>query len=236
MASLHTSCELEKKKLISENEARISSLHQEYAKKIQGIREEIESRKEILAKMDEKEMLANVLIALDSYGGRFERIEKQLSAEQIIEDFNKEVKTVTDQFSDLTVKLARQINVASCTISQSLSNSDQVKKIESISSDIDSIRSDIDSIRSEIDSISSDTGSISSDVETIINRVSSTYGYNTIDTIANSVEEIKSDIWSLKSTIEDAKNAAEYAQSAAQYAQSAAENAQAAAENIRNGT
>ena len=78
VSETYKKCEKEKQELINKYNLEISTLLRKHEKQIQQIREEIENRKSVLSQMSEKELLANVMIALDGYSTRFERLESQL--------------------------------------------------------------------------------------------------------------------------------------------------------------
>ena len=49
---------------------------------VRKAREEIESRKNVLAEKEPKELLIDVMVALENYSSRFERLEKSLHDRQ----------------------------------------------------------------------------------------------------------------------------------------------------------
>ena len=84
VSEAHKKCESEKQDLINIHNLQVASLLKQHEEQIRHIREEIENRKSILSQMSEKELLANVMIALDGYSTRFERLESQITEEKIL--------------------------------------------------------------------------------------------------------------------------------------------------------
>lgn len=87
----------------------IKMIQQDCAAQIRHVKEDIEKRKEILSQRKEKELLIDVMIALDGYGSRFERIEKYLTNDQISEKISQLMQQVTSQTNNVTGTLTAQI-------------------------------------------------------------------------------------------------------------------------------
>lgn len=202
----HKKCENEKQDLITKHNLQIATLLQQHEKQVQQIREEIENRKTILSQMSEKELLANVMIALDGYSTRFERLESQLTEEKIVDKMNSLLDEVTFKINHVTGSLTDQIENMINSIMDSLNDS----SISAINSNVCSYGN---SIRSDIEDVSDDLDSLSSTVNSIYTSVCDKYSY----------DSLASEIDSLQSAVEEAKEAAESAREAAESAKDAIE-------------
>lgn len=220
--------ENEKKAMNAQYSQAIVSIRQECERRIQHTREDIESDRRTLSRMNEKELLVSIMIALNGYGSRFDRIEKKLTDDQIVERVNSLFEDVEASIRSFKEDLSEQINDMNDTIQSSLDGFDIISRIDNLSSDIENIESsvsriddlssDIENIKnnvwniyssdveSDVDSIKYDTSSILSKVEEIMSSIGDRFSY---DSLSYNISEIKS-------AIDDAKNAAESARDAAE--------------------
>lgn len=180
IAAAHKDCDQEVKELKISHADEIRSLVQDYENQIQQVRENIESSKETLSMMDEKELLVNVMLALDGYSGRFERLEEYLKDEQITEKISRMSQDVTAKINIVAGNLAKQVTDMNYTIRKRLNETDFNKRMDSVSSDLRSIRTDLDRMRSDIESIQ----------------------WNMGDDYSSDLSDIKSEISSLQSTVD----------------------------------
>ena len=129
-------CEKEKAELNDRKAEEIQSLLQNCELQIRQAREhakeEIESRKSVLSQMADKEMLINVMIALDGYGTRLDRIEKYFTDNKIIEHTNRMFQSTTDKIDMVTKSLAGQLDEMHDSLENSFNESDFKNKIEYI--------------------------------------------------------------------------------------------------------
>ena len=140
-------------------------------------------------------MLADVMIALDGYSGRFERIEKFLTEDVIRERIDGLYQKIESELNEIAQSFTLKIEEMNNAIDSKLDNSVIQNGLNSIEDDVSEINSTVDSISSTVDEIHS--------------SVCDKYSY---DSLASEVE-------SLKSSIEEAATAAEEAKSAAESVQ-----------------
>lgn len=176
---------------------------------IQHVKEDIENDKRTLSAMNEKELLANIMIALNGYGSRFDRIEKHLTDDQLTERVNRLFREVSGKINEFKSDLTEQIDEMNYSIQSSLSDTDLSNRMEEINSKIESISLSVSDIEDEVSEISS----IRSTVDEIQTSVSDKYSY---DSLASNIDEVLS-------AVNDAKYAAESARDAAESAKDAAE-------------
>ena len=215
IAATHTACENKIALIRQEHALQIIQIRQDYEMQIQSMREKIENRKAVLLKMDEKELLANIMIALDGYGNRFDRIEKQFTNEEITEKMTQSLQEVTTKINSIKGALITQIDAMNSSIKRSLNDSNLMQRMDNISSDLNSLSSDLDAISSDIDDIKSSVSnydnydSISSNIDSIQSDVSS---------IESDVSSIRYDIDTIKDVTNEIKDIAESARYAAESA------------------
>lgn len=182
-------------------------MRDEYDEKIRKMKEDIESRKEVLNNMSEKELLISVMIALDGYGSRIERLENASGYEEVANQVNALIPNITDKLehmADDIIKKMESYNI--------------LKQIGDIQSKIDDIQYTVcneayknDSIPDAIDSLQSDISFMKTNIDDIRSSVCDRHTY---DSLASSIDSISSELWSIRSACEDAKSAAESAQNA----------------------
>ena len=169
----------------------IAKIHQDCEKRIYQERERIENRKEILSRMNEKELLSNVMVALEGYSGRFDRIEKKLSDDKLTNN----LKLILYDFS---TEMNNSVNTISSQIDGIIDSIAEVKNFR--------LENSINNIDYNISELSSDISDISDKVYSIYNNTYDGYSYNTL---AENVSSIKSDIEYTKEYSERACRAAE---------------------------
>lgn len=145
----------------------IRSIRQECDKEIQRERERIEGRKELLSQKSDKELLIDVMLALEKYAGRLDRIEQSASHENIVQLINDTAKTVIDEMYDCeedvlnaigqtdSQSVADAFNASVEEIKSSIDMSSNSSTIYSIESEIRSVKSSLDSLRSSLDDVRS---------------------------------------------------------------------------------
>ena len=129
-------CEKEKAELNDRHAEEIQSILQncelENRQAREHAKEEIESRRSVLSQMADKEMLINVMIALDGYGTRLDRIEKYFIENKIIEHTNRMFQSTTDKIDAVTKSLAGQLDEMHDSLENAFNESDFKNKIEYI--------------------------------------------------------------------------------------------------------
>ena len=195
VTAAQAACKQEIDAIKTRHASEIATIKKDYEKQIKETKEAIENRKEILLKMDEKELLADVMIALDGYSGRFERIEKFLTEDVIRERIDGLYQKIESELNEIAQSFTLKIEEMNNAIDSKLDNSVIQNGLNSIEDDVSEINSTVDSISSTVDEIHS--------------SVCDKYSY---DSLASEVE-------SLKSSIEEAATAAEEAKSAAESVQ-----------------
>lgn len=197
-------CELEKQELLTKHRMEIDTLQRECERKVQLAKETIENRKYILGNMDEKSLLIEVMIALDGYSNRFERLESQLYSKQIIAVIDRLFQDISTQMNSTTESLKSRIDDMNASIEHSI-------PFSTLGGTIEDMSAEIDTLRSTIDGISSDTDSIRSDIGEIKTSVCDRYSY---DSLASNLSAVMSAIDEVKDAVESARSAAECAKDA----------------------
>lgn len=153
VASARATCENEKRVLNAKHAEEIDSIRLDCARQIQHVKEDIENDREVLFKMNEKELIANVMIALNGYGNRLDRIEQNLADDQITERIIRLFQDVAVKINNSTNTLTEQIDDIKREIS---SIEDAVDEIYSSISDkysYDSLAFNIDNIRIAVNDV-----------------------------------------------------------------------------------
>lgn len=181
LEAVRAACKQQIDTMTAEQASEISLIKRNCEDQIRKAQETIENRRDILAKMSEKDLLINVMTVLDGYGKRFERIEKSIPAQ-------------TDKINQ----------------SLENNNSIVQNKLTSIQSDIATIKlnaSNIPSIAPKLDAISSTVDSVESTVDCIHESISDIYSYNSlasnIDNLADTIDSIESTVNSIHESIGD---------------------------------
>ena len=81
-------CDEEKKQQLIEHNLEIQTIREECKQSIKYAKEHIENRKSYLLQMSEKDLLTNIMLALDGYSDRFQRVETILENNQMVERNN----------------------------------------------------------------------------------------------------------------------------------------------------
>lgn len=174
---------------------KIADEKQRAADALQKQKETIEVQRSVLSSKSEKELIVDVLIALNGYASRLDRLETSLGYDIIQEKI--------DSFSD---NLKTQLNGVNESIDKKLSKLNVVSKLDSLEYEIRKMKNkffdDPFGLEVKIDDIHSNCD---------IN----------ISSIESKFDIIEENIASLKSATEDARNSADYAKSAADDAKTA---------------
>jgi len=201
LQELRKQFEEEKKMLESQFEDEKKDLQKQHEQSLQRMREQIESDREVLSQKGDKELLIDVVLALDGYASRMQRLEDSLRVGSIKKSIQQASDAMTSATEDLKSSLVYRIEELNDSITEAIDVSRIVDMLESIQSNTDDIRSDISLY------------SVSSSVDEIKSRVDSMYW----------------DMSAVKDAAESARDAAEEAKSAAESARWAAEEAKDAA-------
>jgi len=187
---------------------KIESMKKECEETVRAGKEYIENRREVLAKTPDREILADVMIALDGYAGRMERLSEALSHEHLHEKIDQLTQSTTakvDQMSEAVMLHLQSLNIEGKFDKLAQSMTDRLDSMD-VSSHIIDIQNTVDEIKTSIDD---------------------KYSYGStaysLDSISSDVSSMKSDVESLKSDIQDAKSAADSARDAAESAKDAIE-------------
>lgn len=158
-------------------------------------REAIQAERSALSSKTEKDLIIDVLIALNGYASRLDRLETSLRYDIIQEKI--------DSFSD---NLKTQLNGVNESIDKKLSKVNVVSKLDSLEYEIREIKNkffdDPFGLEAKIDDIHSNCD-------------------RNISSIESKLDIIEENIASVKSATEDARNSADYAKSAAEEAKTA---------------
>ncbi|SCY67845.1 hypothetical protein [Butyrivibrio sp. INlla14] len=188
----------EKDILIANNNAEISALKLEYEKRIQEVKETIDKRRDVLANKSEKNLIIDVINALDGQNDKLDRIEKVLYSDQ----FGKQLEDLKQSFISELGRFSFSVNDQVDQLCERLNNTDVISAISNIGSGINDIN----------DSVSS----IESDVEEIKTSICDKYSY---DSLASNISSLESEIISAREAAESAKEEAESARWAAEQLQ-----------------
>ena len=121
-------CAAEKEKYNKECDEAVSTAKQqcveeiaaaklECEEEIRKARETIEHDREVLAKMDEKTLLVNTMMALEGYSQRFERIEKVLGQEIILEKINEWMQATEKNINEAATSTTQKVDEINDTLS-----------------------------------------------------------------------------------------------------------------------
>ena len=154
--------EEEKRELGQQFENEKRDLQKQHEQDLQRLREQIDSDREVLAQKSDKELLVDVVMALEGYASRMQRLEDSLRVGSIKDTIQQASVAMTSATDDLKSSLVDKIEELNDSISESLDVSRVIGMLESIQSDTDDIRSDIvtysvggsvDEIKSKVDSM-----------------------------------------------------------------------------------
>ena len=212
IASIRTACENEKQAMSDKCNETINSIRKEYENQIRHVKEDIESNKATLSKMNEKDLLVNIMMALNGYAGRVDRIEQYFTDNPVVDQINRLLVETTKAISDIC-------DDTNESIQSSLNDSDIETKLYNIYSIIDDTRSDvcdtynlcngfgiydikdgIDSIQSKVDEIEYSIGQ---------DRNYNSTSFYSLDDIMSVVNEIKDIAESARDAAESAKDTVE---------------------------
>lgn len=158
VASARAACENEKRVLNAKHAEEIDSIRLDCARQIQHVKEDIESDREVLSKMNEKELITDVMIALNGYGNRLDRIEQNLADDQITEriirlfqdvavKINSSTNTLTEQIGDMK----REISSIGDAVDEIYSSISDKYSYDSLASNIDNIRIAVNDVKDAIE-------------------------------------------------------------------------------------
>lgn len=194
----------------------------------------IETKRDILKDLSEKELLVEIMIALGGYGTRLESLEKVFSVDSVLE----KIHNLTESTHGKLDSMIRDINVRINEIRDSI-NQNMSVMTESISDKMEVIEETIDESLSNYDfnALSSNVSDIKSAIENMTNEyeygtlasklcyVESTVGNieSTVDNIESKVNSVESDVSAIRSDVYDLsgiRDAVERVESEVSYARS----------------
>lgn len=189
IASIRTACENEKQAMSDKCNETINSIRKEYENQIRHVKEDIESNKATLSKMNEKDLLVNIMMALNGYAGRVDRIEQYFTDNPVVDQINRLLVETTKAISDIC-------DDTNESIQSSLNDSDIVTKLDDIYSAIEDTKSDLNDsdIETKLDNIYSIIDDTRSDVCDTYNLCNGFGIYDIkdgIDSIQSKVDEIE---------------------------------------------
>ncbi len=210
LSAMNASCENKINELIKKHEEALALVNQQHAekeeilcrdyeKKLRENQEHIESRKEVLLAKNEKELLTEVMVALDGYASRLARIETSLIDTKIIDHVSKLVDEVSSKIHGVEDQLVKRISDMNDSLENAFDDYYLRQKMDELDMEISSLRDDMTSIGSKIDDIHS--------------------GMDDVHSISSMSYEMES----IKDAVEESKQAAENAQYAAESARDAIE-------------
>ena len=148
--------------------------------------------------MPEKELLINVMFALEGYAGRIERLETALSHERISQQISNLTSTTTAQIDQMTQSIIDHIENLNIVEEIDELTESVVQKLEryDVTSEIGDIKSTVEAIQYAANDIS-DIKSAMDDVKSAVEEVKSE--------LTSDVSSIKSDVESMRSSIDDVR-------------------------------
>ena len=218
--SVQSACEREKDELNGQHREEINLiLHKCEAEKQRvkdQAKEEIESRRNVLSQMDDKEMLTNIMIALDGYGTRLNRIEQYYTENKIIEQTNHLFQDTTNRIDAIKRSLLGQLDNMYDSVENSFNESGFKNKMEYICTymqELDSVTNDritqytnqlFQDLTGKIDGM---TGRLTNQIDDMNSSIEQSLGgsevKNTIDSIGTYIVGIGKDIDEIKESICD---------------------------------
>ncbi|MEG0639856.1 MAG: hypothetical protein RR824_07410 [Clostridia bacterium] len=178
---------------------RIAAMKKECEETVRVAKEYIESHRAVLMQIPERELLADIMIALEGYGGRIERLSTALCQEQINEKFNQLTQTTTTKIDSMSE-----------TVMSHMKSLDFADKMDYLTQSIEKYMTAVDEIKSEMqDVIWAADGA----------KEAAEGAKDAADNARSVAEDAKDAAESSRSAADDAKDAAESARNAAEYAQ-----------------
>lgn len=178
---------------------RIAAMKKECEETVRVAKEYIESHRAVLMQIPERELLADIMIALEGYGGRIERLSAALCQEQINEKFNQLTQTTTTKIDSMSE-----------TVMSHMKSLDFADKMDYLTQSIEKYMTAVDEIKSEMqDVIWAADGA----------KEAAEGAKDAADNARSVAEDAKDAAESSRSAADDAKDAAESARNAAEYAQ-----------------
>lgn len=185
---------------------RIAAMKKECEETVRAAKEYIESHRAVLMQIPERELLADIMIALEGYGGRIERLSAALCQEQINEKLNQ-----------LTQTTITKIDSMSETVMSHMKSLDFAKKMDYLTQSIEKYMTAVDEIKSEMEDViwAADRSREAADGA----KEAAEGAKDAADNARSVAEDAKYAAESSRSAADDAKDAAESARNAAEYAQ-----------------
>lgn len=217
--SVRATCENEKRAINDKCNETIISIKKDCDRQIRHIKEDIENERATLSKMNEKEILIRIMLALNGYGNRLDRLEQNLKDDRVVDRINNLFEKTTTIISGVSDNLIEQIDIMNDSILRSIYDSSIINKLDEISSAIGETRSDVcdvynlnieydmDDVKYKIDTIISTVTEIQESIGNGNNYNSSTF-YD-IDDVMSAVNDTKELAENARDAAERAKDAAE---------------------------
>lgn len=145
-------------------------LCKEYENRIRKTQEDIENRKNQLLQMNEKELLVNIMMGLNGYGSRFDRLERHLSNDEIVKATSMLVQTITVKQNELMKFFSQQYDGLKFSVNKNLNDSELIRKLNEISAEniVGRLSSLVNHLISEITTM---TKRITAQIKTMNNSV-----------------------------------------------------------------
>lgn len=199
-------------KMRSDTESQIKEIQEEANKAIQfekdkaqktvcDMQEFIESRRKILSTTNEKDLLVDIVLALDGYGNRFERIEEKLIADKFTQKIEFMATSMENTLSESTDKMKANINKVSSHLEE---KADRI--IASLEEKLEKTEKNIDKTLSSSDVVFS-INSMNSTIEKIQNTFQQYISddADSGDAMSYKINEILEEYDDLKKTVDEIK-------------------------------
>lgn len=201
----------------------LAQVKQDCEAQIRQTKEEVNFQKASLEKKKEKEILVDVMMTLNGYAGRLDRLEKHLTEDKIIPRINQLFQDISQKINGMNDFLSRQLDEMNNSLSYSINNSELQQKIDNVRY---SLERQIDNMNYSLtESINNTLKNTNFDnIEEMLENIESQLtDEDDSDSFAYVLQDMKSSIDSIYFGIDDIKSAVDDAVSAAEGARDAIE-------------
>ena len=201
----------------------LAQVKQDCEAQIRQTKEEVNFQKASLEKKKEKEILVDVMMTLNGYAGRLDRLEKHLTEDKIIPRINQLFQDISQKINGMNDFLSRQLDEMNTSLSYSINNSELQQKIDNVRY---SLERQIDNMNYSLEESINNTlkNTNFANVEEMLENIESQLtDEDDSDSFAYVLQDMKSSIDSIYFGIDDIKSAVDDAVSAAEGARDAIE-------------
>lgn len=245
VANMREQCQEEMGELADRHSSELAEMRLRHERELQDLREHIESDRAVLLRKNDKDLLVDVVLALEGYGGRIARLEQSLDQGRVSARIDEMSSAVSERINSMAITLEGEVKALRESASQSMSELDVsqvMQKLVSLDAAIGTANQSVIAVSEKVDVINGRTRDYDSSVEELCSLLKGLDSVSyTISSISSEVSDIRSSVgnnrWgnSLHSSIDDIELMLGGIESAANDAKSAAESAQSAIESVVSG-